>query len=512
MIDVSAPTVRSHTPPPIPYRRLPWRTAVAGLLPLRWRGAAAERRIGRLPVLAVLVVFAAMVLALDNTVFTDEAALIQIGRDQLSYGLGAAATEPLHLRGAPAFYPVLAAVLDAFGGLAAVRMLSLCALLGTILLLRATAATATSSARFGLLSGAAFAFTAGAVYTGALATPDALCLLMLALALWCGVAGRTAGAGALCGGALAFAVALEYVALLLLPAVVLVIVLLRRWKGGGTWSERVQMALAATVVLTGLLAGLLLLEGPAFTEGLVVTTTAPGTLPAHLVDLGPTIGWLGLDLTVVGLLALAGTALAPRGARLLPVCVLVTGAVVPFVAMWAGGTTSANRLSAYSALLLAPLAGQALAALSRSLLRWVPVLAVLVVAPVLATAQSQMMFHGWVDVRPALAVVERHRTPGLYLSTASDTLRYYTRGRLDAPRWEGTSTLYAAGPDAVRGAVAARRYAMVILQPYSAAAPAQDALLDALNRSADYMQEGPIADTVDPEARWTVYRLLNTVP
>ncbi|GAA1874888.1 hypothetical protein GCM10009836_65090 [Pseudonocardia ailaonensis] len=472
MTQLSPPTVRFRALNRPVYHRPGWVQAASGHLPEAWRGPRVERWIMRLPMLGLALAFAGLTFAVDTT--TPSVAEV----DEILRALPAGAS----------VHPALATALDGVGGLAAVRVASVLAAAAAIVLLGGAVRIGTGSERTGVLAAALVATAPAVVVAGGTGTGTAWGLLALALAIRAGV-GRSVGSAVGCGAALALAVTLVPAVLVLLPAVVALLALLAPRRD----AVRPLLAFGTVVVLVG------------------VVRLAAGLRPPFTVDgAGDRLGGIALGAGLVAVLAIAGAALVGPRAR----AGIAVGAalVLPLLADWSGTAPSARPAAAFAALLLAPVGALALAAASRRLLRWVPVAALLLVAPVLAVAESSYMAHGWVDVRPVAAIAPE---PGadagrVRLSTAADALRYETAA--PGVRWESTAALAATGPDAVRAAVADRRFSLVLLQPTTAADADRTVLVAALDLSADYVREAPVPDAYDPLATWTVYRLIDTLP
>ena len=179
------------------YVRPTWRQAVAEYLPAQRRGPAADRWIDRLPILAVLVVAAALSVRLHNTAFVAEAHAITVGHDYLVHWFGGAPAVDHwgNFSGVPVLYPVLAAVLDGLGGLTLVRLFSLGCILATIVVLQSLVRRVTGSYATASSPRARSPSPQPAIFVGALATPDALCLLLLVVAARAGLTGRSAASG-----------------------------------------------------------------------------------------------------------------------------------------------------------------------------------------------------------------------------------------------------------------------------------------------------------------------------
>jgi hypothetical protein len=164
------------------------------------------------------------------------------------------------------------------------------------------------------------------------------------------------------------------------------------------------------------------------------------------------------------------------------------------VAMPAGQSALGEGFSfevhlAYSALFLAPLAGYALARLSRGTWKLLPVAGLMLTVLLFGVSRSEAMSSSWVSVQPVMEAIEEDPRPGIYVSSAADALSYHLRDHRDLS-WETTYSLYAQGEAAVRVAVEDQRFESVILRSASTGASDQDAgqavLLQALRDSPYY--------------------------
>ena len=498
------------------YVRPTWRQAVAEYLPAHRRGPAADRWIDRLPILAVLVVAAALSARLHNTAFVAEAHAITVGHDYLVHWFGGAPAVDHwgNFSGVPVLYPVLAAVLDGLGGLTLVRLFSLGCILATIVVLQSLVRRVTGSYRHGLLTACTFAFTAPTIYVGALATPDALCLLLLVVAARAGLTGRPAASGVAAGVLLVATVALTYTTIIFVPALLVLTLLISFTENGPPTLRRAQPGVVFALLASVCAAVYVSVDGgvrqalvSALSPDRPVSSEAPGTL----------VGWMVLSLASTTALAIAGTVVSVRSARsagrsLAVLTLLVVGLALPLTQAWAGEGYRFHEQSAYAALFLAPPAGRALAALSRRLFRMVPVVVILLLTLVPAASRSASVYASWADVAPVLAGVDAHPQPGRYLSPASETLAYYTRDDHGQIIWDSASALYLRGDTAIRDAVAKRAYEVIVLRSMSTAGPGQQVLLDALKVSPDYELD-PVDPAVGPDDdHWLIYRLVNRVP
>lgn len=277
----------------------------------------------RWPLAVILTAQAAFSLSLiGRPVVQDEATYIDAGNAEIAHWLHAAPTlqYPQFFSGAPVLYPPLSAAMAGAGGLIMTRLLSLCLMLATTALLWATARR--------LLGGwvpacaaSLFAATAAVQYMGALATYDALALLLLAAASWCAVrAADRSGTRrylllAILCGLLLLANATKYASALWDPVVVAMAGLCEARRSG--W--RAGMITAAVTGLgTLLLLGVAALAGgSSYWKGIGFSTlnrTANGGTPASVI-LESSGRWIG----VIALLALIGAIMLTQLTREVPV-------------------------------------------------------------------------------------------------------------------------------------------------------------------------------------------------
>src|SRR5215469_6989070 len=140
----------------------------------------------RLPLPLILLLQAiSSLFALRNTAFQDEALYVLAGREIVLHWMGKMSyVEPygLYFSGYPSFYPVIAGLLDFLGGLEAARLFSLlCMLIVTTCVYFMTIQF--FDRKSALIAAFLFACEGSVLFLGRLATFDALCLCLLALAV-----------------------------------------------------------------------------------------------------------------------------------------------------------------------------------------------------------------------------------------------------------------------------------------------------------------------------------------
>ena len=460
----------------------------------------------------ILILSAALSLRLDNSAFIDEALYINAGQDYVNHVLHGASV-PAHgayFSGVPVLYPVLAAGLDLVGGLHLVRLFSLLCLLITIVLVQDFTQIIFHSRRAGLLAGAAFALTGSVSFVGALGTFDALCILLLALAVWLGVktTGKWSAVGI--GLVLSLAVSVKYTGVVFVPVVVGLVSLC----GAGAW-KRAALA-AATFVAT--VAAVLFSFGETLLPGIEFTTSARAAL-------SPTSRWYLLVLLVlnIGLLMVLALHGARRAFRRGRVAVAIVGlllsgaAALPAAQLRLGEAVSFDKHTAYAALFLAPLAGVGLAAMSRGAFKLAPVGLVLLLAMTAAVSRSATLYAGWAPLEPVLSAMGNTPPAGLYLSSAADSLEYYTRKINPDVRWQTTFALYSGGSAQIQRAIATNRYQMIIFRSGATGSGQQDSgqvvLSQAVADNPRYqLVREPFAVAPDSASRWFVYQLADAGP
>lgn len=264
----------------------------------------------RWALVGILVVQVGLSLRLvwSNTAFTDEALYLWAGRLEWSHWLHGTPIPVFatYFSGAPVAYPPIGALANGIGGLAGARILSLCFMLtATALLYGVTQRIFNRNAA--VAASALFAGLAPTQFLGALATYDAMALMLLALAMWLGI--RAAGTSPAARFALLLAAATALAAsdvtkyaCLLFDPVIIISIATYGWQQRG---RRVGVVCAGALLsgLAMLLSLALLIGGLTYWQGLKFTTLAraASNTPASGV-LYASGQWLGgvLLLTAIG--------------------------------------------------------------------------------------------------------------------------------------------------------------------------------------------------------------------
>jgi 4-amino-4-deoxy-L-arabinose transferase-like glycosyltransferase len=454
------------------------------------------------PLALVLAIQAALSFRLvwSATAFIDEGEYLTIGHLELNHFLHHAAMPEVasFLSGSPVVYPPLAAIADNIGGLAAARLLSLAFMLVTTVALHGVARRLVSSRTAAFFAAALFAWLGSVQFLGAFATYDAMALMLLALATWCGVRGVEASSGArvtlICAGGLSMAVAdaAKYASVLFNP-VVLAVVALAAWRADGRKAGLDTgggMLLAAALPLTvGYDLG-----GSSYKLGLTSTTLtrAGGTDSVRSVlDLSAHATGIIAVLAVLG--AIVVTARRPGW---LTVALAWTLAAAEFLAPAEQARihtlTSLFKHVGYGAWFACVIAGYLLAELpallsslrrsrrarasyagARSRPRWaLAVGAVAGIAVVLAAGAFDVtvadgQYGDWADSRPMIADLTGLVQPGgRYLVEDPSVVTYYLRSKI--PYLSVYNTFSFNYPDPQTGQMLANApaYAQAIKQGY----------------------------------------------
>jgi 4-amino-4-deoxy-L-arabinose transferase-like glycosyltransferase len=474
--------------------------------------AGDRRRPAQLAILGLIVILTVQVilclrLVWSNTAYIDEATYLWAGHLEIAHLLHGAPV-PLFqtwFSGAPVIYPPIAAVADHLGGLSGARFLSLVFMTGvTALLWNVTSRLFGHRAAF--FAAALFAVLGPTQFLGALATYDALALLLMATSVWCVVAARDRGDSTLLlvagATALALANAAKYATALFDPVVVVLAALVIRQQRGRKPALGRAGYLAA--VVTALVAILLALGGPFYVAGVMYTTLARAAGDnSPLVVLTDSWKWAG----AVCALAWVGVVISPRrsgrGQAALLTVLAAAGMLAPLEQARIHTITSLHKHVDFGAWLAAPAAGYALAQLSRigqrrslSFVTAGLLAAAIVPLGALGAAQARDLYQGWPDSAPAVAQLRAltRAYPGNYLAEDYDIPAYYLQSSVSWPRWSNTWYLSYTPPGtrrpltgavAYRAAIASHHFSLVILD-FLATPETDSQIVAAMQQTGDY--------------------------
>jgi hypothetical protein len=428
--------------------------------PAQWSGPSARRTwISRAVLALILVVQAALSLRLRNTAFGNEALYLYAGHLEIAHLLHGAplqGTYASYFPGAPVFYPVLGAVADGLGGLAAARAVSLAAMLATTALLYAMTRRLFNE-RVALCAAGLFGVTEGAIFAGRLATNDAPSLCLLALASWIVV--RTASwrwrAYLLAAPVAGLAVATGYWALLYLPTIALL-------AGLAAYPYLGRQALARALVLWAvtveLIAAAVIVAGRPYVTAAVSATVGrtPGSAEAlHILTEGVKWGGFVLALAALGAVGYAFEArteanehIALPGSRrcrtALGVVLAGTALLALAVQAYQNTDVSLDTHIGFGLFFAAPMAGVGLARLVGDHFRRAQIgIVVWAAALIVGLSQATQLFGSWPDPSSLVGELTRYLGPGeRYLVENDNVAIYYLRGHPDAQPDQFTSTYF----------------------------------------------------------------------
>jgi 4-amino-4-deoxy-L-arabinose transferase-like glycosyltransferase len=393
--------------------------------------------------------------ALRNTAFQDEALYLLAGREIILNYMGKISyVEPygLYFSGYPFFYPVIGGILDFIGGLEAARLFSLlCMMIVTVCVYLMTLQL--FDRKSALLAAFLFAGEGSVLFIGRLATYDAFCLCLLALAMMlCLRAGKAASAQAIValGPLLVLAVAAKYAGLLFVPSV-LALLFLWSWKHKGLDETIVRIGIALfSLAAAGTVAFLAMdkqvLTGLSFTT--VNRVSFDQTPPMQVIQHIAMMEGIFFGLAFLGLL------LCGRQRLLVGLLLFGSSLLVPLYHTYKGEMISLDKHLAFSMFFLAPLAGFAIASLvgwwQKFIVRpiwlnrlpWFIVLAFCLFTIPFGLLQAYNLYTDWPSSTQLTALWQPRvqRAIGHYLAEDYDVSRYNLKNETDI--WEWTSMDY----------------------------------------------------------------------
>ena len=300
-----------------------------------------------------------------NDAFVDEATYISAGRMLHAAATSASAADALpafatYFSGAPHLYPILAAYADRTAGLEGARMVSYACIVVALLAVYVATLHLFRDRLAGVVAAALFAAQAPVLFLSRQATFDAPCVALLSVAVAaCAVASSRRHpsaaliACAVAGGCIGAAAAIKYASLLYVPCVVALAMCLsphrRLWSGLVTAAA--AFAIAALLLSTG--------SPHDLATGFLATTLNRGVVSGgRAVDILAFAAQLG---GLVGLLALPVFLIRSAVPRRVTATLCLFALAAPLNHARLHEFVSLHKHIAFSLVLLAPLAGGALA-------------------------------------------------------------------------------------------------------------------------------------------------------
>jgi hypothetical protein len=434
------------------------------------------------PLLAVLAAQAGLSFRLiwSNTAYQDEGLYLWAGHLEVTHLLNHAPIPQLqeYMSGSPVIYPIAAAVVDSYGGLAAARALSLVFMLAATTLLYLTA-----SRLFGWRAGVAAAavFTAvGPVQAlGAYATYDAMAIFLLGLAAWLTVSSRGwAGEFLLLAAALAMASAdaTKYASALWNPVIICLAVL----TSSGSALRSIMRGLRLTVYTATPLLEAARLAGASYLHGAIVTTLDRqlGDVRASVATVAQVTSNLIGVLLLLGVIAVAVSFTDTVRTRILCGVLTFAGLLAPLHQAQIHVLTSLDKHVAFGAWFCAIAAGYLLARasdVSREKGWRVPMAAAAIIA-FGGAAQAGAYFHSWPSSAQMISVMRPLvRAAGCPCLASEQSVAYYylaplvRPGELTGPYyfgyWDSTTRRELIGIPAYRMAIRHHLFHVVEIDP-----------------------------------------------
>jgi hypothetical protein len=447
-----------------------------------WSAAPSRRRrwIGRLLLLGVLVMQALLSLRLSNTASPDEAVNLVVGRqefDHLTHGTAVTTDLVDRVSGSPSLYPVLAGAADKFDGLTGARLLSLLfSLVATALLYSLTRRM--FNERVAACAAGTYAVLQSTVVVGFYASPDALALMLVALAAWIIVYTDRAPAAVVltAAPATALAVAVEHASVVTLPTLLLLAVHTAwPYKGpakgilrGVVLGAGIAVLLLIPGALTGISGGTLDRGQGSENALTILSTSAKWSGLFVLLACGGAIAWVRRERMneAVDMDSVPGSPLR-RAALGLTLC--ATALLVPLVQADLHTSAAMFRHVSFGLLLASPMAGLGITRLIGAHFRH-PQLGIIVWVLMLALgiSQSTQRFETWPGSGPLVDVLRAHATPkGHYLTDVVGIPEYDLRSVTTPRQWTAVGARSAG--DVARGS-----YDLILLDVSSGTGDAQD--------------------------------------
>lgn len=423
---------------------------------------------------------------LRNTAFQDEALYLYGGRQLVHYWMGGPApleNYAFYFSGYPGVYPALGGALDMIGGLELARAFSLFCMLGVnvIIYLITRRYFQTPAALF---ASATYACVGSVLFLGRLATFDAFCLLLIALAT--GVAfqasaSRHAWLAILPAPLLVLAVLAKYAAMIFVfPTLGIMALCLLSYHG---WEPMLhRLAIAVDMLIMSIIVAYLFIDKSAFhaingstTNRIALITASRVQLFLHVLQMGG----------VVYVAALVGVVIVfksyPR-LRLIAALLYATSWLMPLYHIYKQEAVSLDKHIAYGLFFAAPLAGLALAWLSGAAQQafaspggrsWLVGLSVVLIVFTLGLQQSQGIYAQWANTSSLTYALHTQMRDGSgrYLMEDIEVARYDARDVTQPWQWNGVQYFYYADPThrpllgdpAIAQAISDRYFALVEL-------------------------------------------------
>lgn len=426
------------------------------------------------------------VATLHNTAFQDEALYLYAGRQLFRYWMGGPV--PLdhyafYFSGYPGVYPVIGGILDMIGGLELARSFSLLCMLGVNVIIYVITQKLFQRPA-AIFASAIYASLGTVLFVGRLATFDAMCLFLIALATAFALqtsASRRPWLSLMIGPLLALSILSKYAAMLFtLP--VLALLVLCSIVFLGWWRMLLRLTIAVATLLISLVVAYQVIDKAAFhaiagstTDRVALIQKPPLVLFIHVL-------YMGGIVYAAALVGLVLVFLYHRRFFLIALLLFGSSWLMPAYHIYKQEAVSLDKHMAFSLFFAAPLAGYALVWLSGYMGRtvshargryWLAGLAVVLLVFSLGVQQSQSLYTEWANtsgLRYALYTQLRDGS-GRILAEDIEVTRYDAENITEQWQWNGVNYFYYVnaarqnflGDPALMQAIDARYFAIVEL-------------------------------------------------
>lgn len=453
--------------------------------------ARRQVRVGVLPSFWPLILILAIqagvsLITLHNTAFQDEALYLYAGRQIFHYWMGGPV--PLdryayYFSGYPGFYPVIGGILDMIGGLELARSFSLVCMLGVnIVIYLSTKKFFQRTAA--IFASAIYASLGTVLFVGRLATFDALCLFLIALAA--GIAYRVSTShrpwlALMVGPLLVLAILAKYAALLFVFPVLGILVFCS-FVCLGWWRMVLRLTLAIIAMLISLVVIYHFMDKLAFHAIDGSTLNRTPLIEKTRLELFTHVLYMGGMVYAVALGGLVLVFLYQRRFFLLSLLIFGSSWLVPAYHIYKQEGVSLDKHMAFSLFFAMPLVGYALAWLANHAGQgvanfnrhyWLAGLSVVLIVFILGMQQSQNIYAQWANTSDLSYVLHTQLRDGSGRILAEDieVSRYDAEDVTEQWQWNGVSFFYYVtsthkqlfNDDALRQAIDDRYFAIVEL-------------------------------------------------
>lgn len=406
-------------------------------------------------ILALQVIIS--VATLHNTAFQDEGLYLYAGRQLLRYWMGGPV--PLdhyafYFSGYPGVYPVIGGALDMIGGLELARSFSLFSMLGV------NAVVYYSTQKFfqrpaAIFASATYASLGTVLFIGRLATFDALCLFLIALAAAVAYkvsTSRHPWLALLIGPLLVLAILAKYAAMLFaLPVLGILIFSSIAFLGWRRMLLRLVMAIVTLAI--SLFVAYQVIDKAAFHAIVGSTTNRVAEIQKSRLELFLHVLQMGGIVYAAALLGVVLIFLRYPRLRLIALLLFASSWLAPTYHLYEQEAVSIDKHMAFGLFFAMPLAGYALVWLSGYMQRtfshvrgryWLAGLSVVLIVFTLGVQQSQTLYASWANTSTLSYALHTQMRDGSgrFLVEDIEVARYDAEDITELWQWNGVNYFY----------------------------------------------------------------------